>query len=257
MTTRSAHMLTGVPVAEVERADSRWKSLYTVGSIAALTQLVCTLITLGVFSTLGAEPATPAEYFRVLQQDRLVGILRLDFPSLINVLLYAATAFGIYAALKRQHEVPAALATALMFLGIALAVSAHSAFSMLYLSDQYAAATSTAQKDQLLAAAQMMIASDWWHSTGGILAGLFLQGGMTLMSFLMLQGRLFSRATAYTGILSNGLDFVHVLVGLFLPSLGTVLLSVGGLCYLAWFPLLARDFRRLSRSIVVTGANQN
>ncbi len=248
MTTQSAHLAILAPMAEVKTADTRWKSLYRAGSIAALTQLACTLFMFVVLSALGAEPTTAAEYFSVLQQNRLVGLLRLDFASLINVLLYAVTAFGIYAALKRKHEVYAALATALIFLGIALAVSVHSAFSMIYLSDQYAAATTSAQKDQLLIAAQMMIASDWWHSTGGILAGVFMQGGMALMSCIMLRGRVFSKATAYTGILATGLDFVHVLVGLVLPSFGIALLSIGGLFYLAWFPLLARDFHRLSQT---------
>jgi hypothetical protein len=43
------------------------------------------------------------------------------------------------------------------------------------------------------------------------------------------------------GLAANGLDLIHVFVGLFAASAATILLSIGGLFYLAWFPLLARD----------------
>jgi membrane protein implicated in regulation of membrane protease activity len=79
------------------------------------------------------------------------------------------------------------------------------------------------------------------------MAGLFLQGGFVLLSALMLGSGHFSRWTAYAGMLANGLDFVHVLLGLVLPAVAILLLSVGGLFYLLWFPLLGRDLLRLGR----------
>lgn len=86
-----------------------------------------------------------------------------------------------------------------------------------------------------------------WHSTAGFLAGIFMQGGFVLISVVMLQGKEFSKGTAYTGLLANGLDFVHVFVGLLAPSIATILLSIGGLFYLAWFPLLGRDLLKFRR----------
>ena len=44
-----------------------------------------------------------------------------------------------------------------------------------------------------------------------------------------------------SGLAANGLDFLHVFVGLALPSLATTMLWIAGVFYLAWFPLLARD----------------
>jgi len=226
--------------------DSRYKGLYTAAAVAALVQLGCVLMTLIVVSSLGGEPSTPNEYFTVLQEDRLAGILRLDLASMINVSLFSVTIFAVYAALRRD-KIYAALATALVFVGVALALSTHSAFSMIYLNDQYAAATTAAQREQLTAAAQAVIATDWWHSTGGFMAGLFLQGGTAFISILMLRGKRFSKWTAYAGLLSNGLDFVHVLVGLVAPDAGNFVLAIGGMFYLLWYPLLGWDFYRLRR----------
>jgi uncharacterized membrane protein len=112
---------------------------------------------------------------------------------------------NIYAALRRSHQAYTALATALVFVGMILALANHSAFSMIHLSDQYAAATTAAQRAQLLAAGEAVIASDRWHSTAGFLAGIFMQGGFVFISVVMLQGKEFSKGTAYTGLLANGL----------------------------------------------------
>lgn len=67
-----------------------------------------------------------------------------------------------------------------------------------------------------------------------------MQGAFLFISVVMLRGREFGRATALAGIGSNGLDLAHVFVGLLDPSLAAILLSIGGLFYLAWFPLLGR-----------------
>lgn len=231
----------------VATAEGGPHGLYKIAGVAALVQLGCTLMTILVVSTLGGEPGTADEYFTILQNDRRTGILRMDFASLVNVTLFAFTSFALYAALRAVNRVYTAFATALVFTGIAISLATHSAFSLLHLSDQFAAATSDLQRANLLAAGEAIIASDWWHSTGGFMAGLFLQGGMVLLSSLMLASKQFSKWTAYLGILANGLDWVHILVGLFLPWLGTLLISIGGLFYLAWFPLLGRDLFRLSR----------
>lgn len=226
----------------------RWKYLFVAGGVAALLQLLCTLSTIVVVLVLGDEPTTAAGYFTMLQQNRLNGVLRMDFGSLFNVLLFSVTSFAVYAALRGSHDLYAAFATALVFLGVTIGVANHAGLSLIYLSDQYALATTAAERTWLLAAATAVIATNWWHSTSGVLAGIFLQGGMVLLSLMMLRGRFFSRTTAYTGLLANGFDLVHVVVGLVLPALGLGLLWISGPFYLVWFAVLGRDLLRLSRT---------
>lgn len=230
-----------------ETINSQWRRLCKMGGVAALVQLGCVLITILVVVTLGAEPASAEEYFTVLQNDRLVGLIRLDFTTLILLSLFPITSFGIYAALRQNNKAYAALATALILVGMTLALANHSSFSMIRLSDQYAATTSSAQREQIRAAGEAVIASDIWNSTAGFLAGIYLQGAFVFISVVMLRSKEFSKTTAYSGILGNGLDLAHIFVGLFSPSLAVMLLSVGGLFYLIWFPLLGRDLIRLGR----------
>ena len=123
---------------------------------------------------------------------------------------------------------------------------------MIRLSDLHAAATSAAQKDQLLAVGEAVIASDMWHSTAGFLAGIFMQGAFVFISVIMLRTPEFGKATAVTGILANGLDLLHVFVALFAPTLATILLSIGGVIYLLWFPLLGWDLLKQGRQVANT-----
>jgi hypothetical protein len=200
-----------------------------------------------VLTVLGGEPTTAREYFEVLQNDRLTGILRMDFPSLINVMLFTVTGYALLLALRETNRVLAGFSTGLIFAAVAVSFATHPGFSIIHLSDKYAAARDAAERTQFLTAGEVVINTGWWESTGGIMAGIFLQGGMVLLSIIMLQNRRFMKATAITGILSNGLDWLHVLVGIFLPGVGTVILAGGGVFYLAWFPLLGWDLIGLGR----------
>jgi hypothetical protein len=191
--------------------DMQWTNLCRICGVASLLQLGCVLITVLATVILGAEPATAAEYFTFFQNDRLVALIRLDFATLLLLCLLPFTSFSIYAALRCSSKPYAALATTLIFVCIILALADHSAFSMIRISDQYAAVTGGTQQEQLLAAGEAVIVSNMWNSTAGFLAGIFIQGAFVFISVVMLRGKGFSKGTAYTGILANGLDLENVL----------------------------------------------
>lgn len=244
--------LTLSKVRELETTTTDWGQLCKLGGVVTWIQFGCLLISMAVILIVGGEPKTAAEYYAVLQNDGLAGLLRLDFTTLIMLALFPFSAVAIYAALRRRQQGYALLGMVLILLGTILGLVNHSAFSLMHLSDLHSAATTTTQQEQLIAAGEAVIASDLWNSTAGFLAGLFMQGGFVFISLVMLRGKEFGRGTAYTGLIANGLDFFHVLVALAMPSLASILLYIGGIFYLFWFPLLGRDLlksgRRESRS---------
>jgi hypothetical protein len=135
----------------------------------------------------------------------------------------------------------------LAFAGVTLFLAAPSALSFLTLSDRFAAATGEGQRAQFLAAGEAVLASDMWHGSRALVSGLLMQAGTLLFSALMLRSSAFGRLTAWTGVITHGLDLAHILVSPFVPMGGVVLMAVAGPLYLVWFPLLARDFFRLAR----------
>lgn len=230
---------------------SELKSLYRIGSIAAFLQLAAILTLTIVIATLGPKPTTAEEYFAIQQSSRMAAVLRGDFLLVILIALYLGTFPALYAALRHLNPIYTALATLFTILAVTLTFASESTFSMLHLGDLYAAAATDGQRAQLLAAGEAIIATDMWHTTGAYMSGILLQGSGVMISVIMLRSRAFSKITAYAGLLGNGLDLIqHVLHPVF-PGFSAVIMSVMGIFYLVWFPMLGRDLLRLSRKTSV------
>jgi hypothetical protein len=224
-----------------------WRVLCKIGGVAAMILLAYSLVTMVVLIVIGGQPGTADEAFTLLKDNRLIALLRLDLLTVAVIPLYYLLFGGLCVALVRSHAAYTALAAVLAFSGITLFLSTPSVFSMVYLGDQYMAATTEVQRTLLLAAGEAILASDMWHSTGAIVGGILIQISALLVSVVMLQGKVFSRATAYVGILTHGLDLAHILVGLFAPVGGVVLMAVAGPLYLIWFPLVGLRLLQLGR----------
>lgn len=226
--------------------NSNLKSLYTLGGVATLLLLGYVIATMALLP-LGGPPDNAQGIFDMLRENRLAGLLRLDMLTTLSMPLYYLLFLSLYAALKQIHDPYAKITVLLGCAGLTLFLASPSFYSWMALGDKYAAATSEAQKALYLAAGETILVTDLWHSSGALVGGLLLQTSTLLISLIMLRGATFGKATAWTGVVAHGLDLAHILVGLFLPLAGAILLVIGGTFYLAWFPLLARDFFRLGR----------
>jgi hypothetical protein len=231
-----------------ENTIPNWNKLYKISAISALSQLVIVITYFIIIATLGGRPVTVEEYFTVMQNNRLVGLLRGDIMNLLIIIPYLGLFPGLYLALKRVNPIGSAVATLLTFIAVILCFASNSDFSMMHLSDQYAMATSEAHRSQLLAAGEAIIASDMWNSTGSYISGIFLQGSGVLISAIMLRSKNFSKVTAFAGILGNGFDLLQHILHPFLPATSEIVLRIAGPFYLSWFPMMVRDFLRMRQS---------
>ena len=234
-------------MTQSEISESNWKSLYKIGGVAAWIFVAYSLITIIIFMFLSQFPETAVEAFDALQENRLIGLLRLDTLTLLIVPLYYLIYLCIYNGVKRDNNAYASLGTLLAFVGITLFLATPSAFSLVPLSDKYAAATTVTQKEQFLIVGEALMASDMWHSSGAMIGGFLMLIAGLIVSVVMLKSENFSRATAIVGILTYGFDLVHKSVSIFAPQVGILFMMVAGPLYLVWFPLLGRDLFRLAR----------
>ncbi len=233
----------------VNRSESEASDLSCLcwtGGIAAFVLIAYSLSTIVQLIVLGGPPATAAEAFRLLQSNKMVGLLRLDLPTIVAMPLYYLVFLGLFAALKRTDRANAILSTSLAFVGVTLLLATPTALSMISLSQKYAAATTEASRTQFLAAGEAILATDIWHGTGAIMGGILVQSGAVLISVVMLRSSVFSRTIAYLGILMHGLDLAHIVFGLFLPGTGIVLLAISGPLYPIWFFLVGRRLLQLT-----------
>jgi len=156
---------------------------------------------------------------------------------------------GGAAALRRTNEYFTAITLTLGIIGIAAYFSSNTAFEMLYLSNQYAVAITEAQRSMLLAAGQAMLAI--YGGTSFQLCYVLQAVYGIIILAVMLQSKIFSKVTAYVGILAGMIAF-----GLFVPKIGIFISIFSILFYETWYILIAQRLFQLGQSISKEEANR-
>ena len=132
-----------------------------------------------------------------------------------------------------------AIATVMGLIAIAIVFAARPTFDMLYLSDQYAAETTETQRAILLATGEPKLALV--YGTAQQVHYVLGSVALLLVSTVMLRSDIFSKATAYVGIVANVLAF-----GLYVPTIGVYLSIFSVFPFMTlWLILIARRFLQL------------
>jgi len=241
-------------VTNAETADSAWKSLYRVGGVAALIAGVIFRRNLGPEISLFSaqkQPDTLIDWFTLLQNNRILGLSYLNLFDIVDYALVGLMFLALYAALRRANKSYMAIATTLGFVGMAIYFASNTAFSMLSLSDQYAAATTDAQRSMFLAAGQAVLAINnpgaIYQGTGIYVSFLLLAVAGLMVSAVMLRSSIFGRVTAYVGILASAFDLAYCITFAFVPAMTVYLLSAAGLLLMIWHILIGRRLYQLGR----------
>jgi hypothetical protein len=236
-------------VADVETADSAYKSLYRVGGAAAFVVVVLALGVLIGF-TVYPQPSTVSEWFELFQSNKVIGLLDFWGLEVPMYAMYALVFLALYVALREADQGRMAIAITFSLLGVGIFLATNNPFSMLSLSDQYAAATTDAQRTTLLAAGQAVLANTSQRVVGGFNVGLFLVSVAGLIvSSVMLRSSSFSRSTAYVGILAHTLSLVDYLRQIVTQSAIIALLVIlpNALLIAVWYVLVGRRLYQLGR----------
>jgi hypothetical protein len=222
-------------VARVETTDSTWRSLYRIAAVAVLISVVLIPLTMVAYFL---WPPFPEDILVVIQEDRLAGLMSLDFMYLASSLIAIPLFLALYVTLRRVNHGLAALALAMGLVGLVCLVPARPFLEMMTISDQYAAATTDAQRAAYLAAGEAMLSM--FAGTAYNVHYILGSASLLVSSFLMLRSSIFGRGTAYVGIVSN-----IVVFGLYVPIVGVYLSLLSVVGYLIWDILLAWRFIQL------------
>jgi len=222
--------------------DPSWKGLYKVGGTAALIMAVFIPIQTIIF-VVWPPPSTVMGWFTLFQNNRLLGLLDMDLLLIIDQVLMGLVILALYAALRRASPAYMAIALTAGLVGIAAYFASSTAFNMLSLSDQYAAATTDVQRAIFLAAGQATVTI--WTGTA-FDVGYVLEGvALLIIAVVMLRSTVFSKVTAYVGILLGVMSLLP-------PTAGTIglLFALGSLVPLEiWDILVARRLFQLEQGV--------
>jgi hypothetical protein len=249
-----------------------WKGLLRLGGIMALLagllfrrNLGAELSLLKESGLITAGPTTPpttvSAWFMLLQSDPLVGLTWLNVFDLVNYALVGVMFLALWVVLKRVNRSVMVSATGLGLIGIAITFASNQALPLLSLSHQYAAATTEAQRIMLLVDGQALLALNRVSSLSKYLSLLFIAVAGLLISIVMLRSKIFSRTTAYVGILASTFDLAYCLAFAFMPALDGEMLALcfipaAGLFLMIWHILIGRRLYQVGRLIGKTQSQQ-
>jgi len=226
--------------SNAETTCPAWSSLYKVSAAVALIMVVGFFPIQIIAFSMAPIPTTAVDWFTLLQNNRLLGLLDLDLLYVADQVLLIPIFLALYVALRRANKAYMTLATILGIIAATVYFAINNAFSMLYLSDQYAAATTNAQRSLFLAAGETTIAVSL--GTGWYVFNILGAVALLIASVVMLRSNIFSKATAYLGILGSvtGLAF-------FVPTVGILFLLISAFALQIWFVLIARKLYQLGK----------
>ena len=229
--------------SDAEIADSRWNWLYKLGGAGALLTVGLLPIQIIVFIAWpppGFQPtlSTVIGYFTLLHNHKLLGLIDLDFLLIVDQVLAIPIALALYVILRRASESFMLLATALSLVAITTYLASNTNFSMLSLSDQYAAGTTDAERSLFVAAGLAMMAI----YTGTAFRVSYILGSiaMIIVAAVMLRSNIFSRVIAWVGILASVIG-----LGLYVPKIGLYLAFLSVPFIAVWDVLIARRLFQL------------
>ena len=178
---------------------SSWRLLYRFGGVSAWLFVGILIAAIGLTFFTPAPPiaggAATLEYIAEHRTLYAVHQQLWQIPGVFAMVTYMA----IYPALRHLDRSTAALGAAIggaaWALTLAIPTTSTGAPALVYLSDQFAAATDPAQHAALASAAETLIAQ---NRTPGIV-GVLTTVGLLIVSMVMLKG-VFPRFVAYLGI---------------------------------------------------------
>ena len=252
----SGKIMNQVTDAVVAATDEQ--RLYSIGGSASLLCALMYLLTMVIYipaNRAGPPPGTVVEWFTLLQTNPITGLFFLGLADIVIMILWGPMSLALYAVLKQSNRTWSLIATSFVFVGMAVYLATNVAFSMLALSQQYAVATTEAEKGVVLAAGHALVAIS--QGTGGQYAGMPLVwfAGL-ILSAVMLRSQAFSKTTAWAGILGLGLLLASVPFSGYTTAVPTttVVSAIvdmsfigGGLLSLAWYILVGRRLLKLGR----------
>lgn len=247
---------------DINTVDNHWNSLCIIGGVAALFAGIIfrrnLAVEIGMFVH-DPAPVTVNDWFALLQSNRLLGLTYLHIFDVVNYALISLMFLALYVVLKRINRSLMAIAASLGLMGITVFFASNTAFSLVSLSEQYAAATSEAQRNLLLAAGQSMLAVNRFTNpggqpgAGGYISLLLIAVAGLIISVVMTRSREFKRVTAYIGILATSLDLAYCLAYTFVPGVDTKLLALcfipaAGLLLMVWHIMVGWRLWKLGRT---------
>lgn len=236
----------------IKNSEKQWKSIYSLGGLAAVIALFGILLDVAIGNVTGgnlsALPQTAVGRYTEFQNSKFLGLYHLDLLNIIVQILLIPTFFALFAAHRSANKAYGLLALIILLFGSAIMLSNNTALAMLELSNKYNSATIESQKAYYAAAGEALLAQGA-HGSPGIFLGFFIPNLANLIfSLVMLKGGIFSKTSSWIGIVGSILMLLYVTLvnfGSGIEKMATLFAMPGGLLLIAWMVMFTRRLFKL------------
>ncbi|HSO11662.1 MAG TPA: hypothetical protein VLT51_04755 [Anaerolineales bacterium] len=229
--------------------------LYRLGGAAALfamcTNLLDIILGFGGTEAITYGSRSALQWFVIYQESAFQGFYALGILNIVYMIAMLPLYVALMVAHRQKQIFQATLVVILFLLAMSIYLSTNAALPLWVLSMKYALADTQAQKAFFIAAGESVLARGEDFTPGSFMP-LFLSGFAALsISFIMLRGGIFGKATAWVGIAGFTLLSLFTICATFIPPLHTLAFygfaSIGGVLALIWFALVARRLFQLGK----------
>jgi hypothetical protein len=190
-----------MPDPETSRISSNMQpGMYRAGGVAALVMLGIMAIQIIVY-VIWPPPTTVEGFFTLFASSKVLGLLSMDLLYLVNNTVLILIYLALFTALKPAGKTAMTISLLFGLVGICAYFASNTAFKMLSLSGQYAAATSENQKIVFMAAAESMLAV--YRGTAFLVYYVLNAIALLILAAVMLRSHFFSRGTAIVGLIAG------------------------------------------------------
>jgi len=229
----------------INMADPDEKWFYRVGGISAIVLGIAYIAIIALYIPIGAPPSGVEARLTYLAGNTTVWWVILGL-SVLTDFLFIPVALSLYLALKgiNTNVMLVAIACMGLFVFLDLAITWTNYASLITLSGSYAAATNDAQKAVFITAA-MYPSAILESSLLFVYNTLTLSIGILMTGLVMLKG-IFSKSTAYLGLVTGILGIVSVVGPFFASALSTTIIITSILTTI-WVFFVGHRLYRLSQ----------
>jgi hypothetical protein len=213
-----------------------------MGGVSAVLMIVTIVTAIPAF-IFSPPPTTVLDWFTLFHENGLLGLLAMDLLMLAGIALSGLIYIALYGALRRANQPAMLLGMTIGLVGVTTYLASNTAFNMLSLSNQYAAASTDAERAQLLGAGKATLAI-WQGSAydvGYVLGGV----AMLIIAIVMLRSAVFSKVTGRVGLLVGVLMLIPATAG----TAGLVLALLSLAPTMIWSILIAPRLFQLARDV--------
>jgi hypothetical protein len=187
-------------MADPSSPDPSWRGLYLAGSVSAVLFVVLNVAAIVILATIPPAPssggAATLQWIAANKTAYTLELILFVAPSVLAMVVFLA----LYIALKHLNKSFAAIAALIAIASEVIAAAVNSSpqslnAALIFLSDQYAAATADAQR------------LDFANTNAVNLAGIMLEVGILIISLVMLRG-VFPKWVAYLGVVTGVLGIL-------------------------------------------------